>query len=103
MAVESQFDRDSFFAANDFGIIALYKRNSKNHPVLGILDRTYNAIDIGELEFSSTVPMFHLPTASLPDGATVGDTILIDDVLFTVRAIEPDGTGTTRLRLEGDE
>jgi hypothetical protein len=33
----------------------------------------------------------------------VGDTLYIDDDVYTIRNIENDGTGITRLRLEATE
>ena len=39
-------------------------------------------------------------TADLPDGAAARDAISIDSIAYTVRVIQPEGTGVTTLVLE---
>lgn len=103
MAVETAADRASMCAASDWGSAAIYKSANKRYPVQGIFDREYVGVNVSDVEFASTLPAFHFPTASLPCRATVGDTLYIDDDVYTIRNIENDGTGITRLRLEATE
>jgi hypothetical protein len=42
----------------------------------------------------------YLHYADLPDGAASGDAITIDGTAYTVRVIQPEGTGVTTLALE---
>ena len=90
-------------AASDWGVAAIYKSGGKRYPVQGIFDREYIGVNVSDVEFASTLPAFHFPTASLPCRAYVGDTLYIDDDVYTIRNIEDDGTGITRLRLEATE
>ncbi len=90
-------------AASDWGVAAIYKSDGKRYPVQGIFDREYIGVNVSDVEFASTLPAFHFPTASLPCRAYVGDTLYIDDDVYTIRNIENDGTGITRLRLEATE
>ncbi len=90
-------------AASDWGVAAIYKSGGKRYPVQGIFDREYIGVNVSDVEFASTLPAFHFPTASLPCRAYVGDTLYIDDDVYTIRNIENDGTGITRLRLEATE
>ncbi len=90
-------------AASDWGVAAIYKSGGKRYPVQGIFDREYIGVNVSDVEFASTLPAFHFPTASLPCRAYVGDTLYIDEDVYTIRNIENDGTGITRLRLEATE
>lgn len=90
-------------AASDWGVAAIYKSGGKRYPVQGIFDREYIGVNVSDVEFASTLPAFHFPTTSLPCRAYVGDTLYIDDDVYTIRNIENDGTGITRLRLEATE
>lgn len=90
-------------AASDWGVAAIYKSGGKRYPVQGIFDREYIGVNVADVEFASTLPAFHFPTASLPCRAYVGDTLYIDSDVYTIRNIENDGTGITRLRLEATE
>ena len=103
MAVETAADRASMCAASDWGVEAIYKKANTRYKVQGIFDREYIGVNVSDVEFASTLPAFHFPTASLPCSATVGDTLYIDDDVYTIRNIENDGTGITRLRLEATE
>ena len=45
-------------------------------------------------------PRFICTTADLPSGAAAGDAITVDGIAYTVRVIQPEGTGITTLVLE---
>lgn len=100
MPVESAADLAVFFSPSDFGVSATYLRATARHAVTGIFDREYVAADVAEVAFATTEPVFHLRSAHVPAGAVPGDRLVIDGASWTVRNIEPDGTGVTRLRLE---
>lgn len=103
MPVETAADRASMCAASDWGSAAIYKSANKRYPVQGIFDSDYQSVNVADVEFASTEPVFHFPTASLPCRAAIGDLIYIGEDIYTVRNIENDGTGITRLRLEATE
>ena len=48
----------------------------------------------------SAQPRFICATADLPNGAVAGDAITVDGTAYTVRVIQPEGTGVTTLVLE---
>ena len=90
-------------AASDWGSAAIYKSANKRYTVQGIFDREYIGVNVSDVEFASTLPAFHFPTASLPCRAAFGDTLYIGEDVSTIRNMENDGTGITRLRLEATE
>lgn len=67
-------------------------------PVRGIFDSSYVA-EGGGMGMSSTVPVFMLPTASIPANP-VGLLLVVGGVTYAVAVPEPDGTGVTVLILE---
>ena len=50
----------------------------------------------------SAQPGFICATADLPSGAASGDAITVDSTTYTVRVMQPKGTGVTALVLEKD-
>jgi hypothetical protein len=100
MGVETAADRATMLAVSDFGTVAIYKSKGKRYPISGIFDREYLGVDVAEAEFASSEPVFHIQTTDLPCRWAFGDTLEIDCVAFTVRNVENDGTGMTKLRLE---
>lgn len=100
MAVETAADRAVMLSVDDFGTLAVYRRSGVNYSVAGIFDNAYIPVDIGEVEYTSTVPEFTVRTADLPNGATAGDLLTVNGTQYTVVNVEPDGTGVTRLRLK---
>lgn len=100
MAVETDADRLSMFGANDFGVVAHYFSGTKRYSLNGIFDKEYQGVQTADVEFASSLPVFYFPSSQLPCRWAYGDTLVIDDDTYTVRNVEPDGTGVTRLRLE---
>jgi len=103
MAVETAADRaamldiDQGFAEtathiNEFGV---------SSTVNGIFDNTHSSVNIGigEVDFSESSPSFVGQTADFTD-IRYGDRLEIDDVVWIIREIMPDGTGFTELTLE---
>lgn len=91
MAVETDADRAAYLA--DFGVTAIYGGSS----FTVIYDRPY--VDTGDM--AGYAPEAMARTADVTSaGVEVGEAITIDGTAFTVRRIEPDGTGMTVLGLE---
>jgi hypothetical protein len=90
VSVESAADRAAMLA--DFGVVATW---SGVGQVTGIFDAAY--IDpLGQFEGSA--PVFHAASADL-EGIEQGDTLTVDDVVYTVVEVQPDGTGMVLVRL----
>ena len=100
MAVETAADRAIFFSINDFGVAATYRRGATDSTVNGIFDNEFVQVDVAEVPYDSTEPVFYCRTADLPAGYTVGDRLTVDGVFYTIREFQPDGTGVHKLRLE---
>lgn len=100
MTVETAADRLAFLA--DFGTTATYTKASGGaSSVKGIFDNEFYAADTGAgVAFVSAQPRFMVRSADMPTGADYGDGIAIDGISYTVRTIQPDGTGMTTLLLE---
>lgn len=92
---------DAFFRLNGHGVAATYTRAGVAKQITGIFDRDYFAADMGgRVAVSSSQPRFTCASAALPSGAGNGDTLAINGTTYTVRVVEPDGTGVTQLVLE---
>ena len=73
------------------------------NTVNGIFDNEYFEVDpLSGVGVVSAQPRFVCTTADLPSGATSGDAITIDGTAYTVRVIQPEGTGVTTVVLEKD-
>ena len=95
MTFESSFDRASMFSPSDWGRKAVYKNKGKRFTINGIFDSNYQLVDVAEVGFSSSTPIFTIPTAALPCKPVVGDLLFIDCDQYTVRNFKADGTGVT--------
>ncbi len=68
-----------------------------------IFDNEFFEIDpLSGVGVVSAQPRFICATADLPSGAAAGDAITVDSTAYTVRVIQPEGTGVTTLVLEKD-
>jgi len=100
MPVETDIERAIFFEADDFGITATLTIDGQESQVTGIFDDDYEDVDVGgAVPFAASAPTFHARTADMV-GVEEGDTLAIDDDVYTVRVVMNDGTGLTMLRLE---
>lgn len=100
MAVETAADRAVFFDVDDFGVAATYRRGVTDSTVNGIFDNEFVQVEVAEVPYDSTEPVFYCQTADLPSGYTVGDRLTVNSVYYTIREFQPDGTGVSKLRLE---
>jgi hypothetical protein len=83
----------AFFA--DFGQTATVGGAS----VSAIFDSGYALGSVGPIGMASSQPMLTLATANVPANP-VGTAVVVGAVSYTIGALEPDGTGISRLMLE---
>lgn len=67
--------------------------------VKGILSRPFQLAGLAGAGSASSDPVFTLPTDDVPDDP-VGQQIAIGDDTYTIQAVQPDGSGVSRLMLE---
>ncbi len=92
MAVETDADRLEFLDIDEFGVTANYDGGT---TIQGIYDDEYYE----SLDVESSDPVFHCRTSDVSD-AVHGKTLVVNATNYTVKGVEPDGTGFTLLRLE---
>jgi hypothetical protein len=80
----------------DFGVDALLAGAS----VRVIFDDAYLQASVGPIGMASSQPVVVIATASVP-AEPVGLLLVVGAKSYQVAAHEPDGTGTSRLLLEG--
>lgn len=68
-------------------------------PVYGILENQFVPIDFGGQEIESNYPVLTIRTSDA-SGVSHGTAVVANGVNYTVRSIQPDGTGMTELVLE---
>ena len=66
---------------------------------LGILTEFYNPIELGFSDITGTQPLFICKTIDVAAAAD-GSIIILGGETYTVREVQPDNTGITRLRVE---
>jgi len=93
MSVETAADRSALL--NDYGTTVTKADTS---TFTGIFDNDFLAVDLDESEVESTEPTLLARTADV-SGLAHGDTLTISAVSYTVRGIQPDGTGMTQIML----
>jgi len=93
MSVETAADRTAMLA--DYGS-TVTKADASTFT--GIFDNDFLAVDLDESEVESTEPTLLARTADV-SGLTHGDSLTISAVSYTVRGIQPDGTGMTQIML----
>lgn len=87
-------DLTPFFQTSEFATAATWSVGPAT--VNGIFDREY----VRQLEvLDAARPAFTCPEAAVPTVAQ-GQTLTIDAVVYTITAVEPDGTGLVVLFLE---
>jgi hypothetical protein len=86
---------DDFFKLVEFATVATLP-GGVNINV--IFDRAHTAVDGGMYEIGSSIPLF---IAKSSDVATLsqGAQVIINDVSYSVRDLQPDGTGITEVYL----
>jgi len=94
MTVETDSDRAEML--EDFGITATI--NATHDSVVGIFDKNFQSFD-NDLTLSGTTPMILCRSIDVSDLIN-GDTLRINNITYTVRDTEPDGTGMTQVILK---
>ena len=102
MAIEGATERAVFFDTDDFATASSYTPSGGSaSTVNGIFDNEFFEVDpLSGVGVVSAQPRFICTTADLPSGAAAGDAITVDGTAYTVRVIQPEGTGVTTLVLE---
>ena len=93
MSVETAADRTAMLA--DYGSTVTKTDAS---TFVAIFDNDFLAVDVDESEVESSEPTLLARTADVLSLAH-GDTLTISAVSYTVRGIQPDGTGMTQIML----
>ena len=93
MSVETAADRTALLA--DYGSTVTKADAS---TFVAIFDNDFLAVDLDESEVESTEPTLLARTADV-SGLAHGDSLTISAVSYTVRGIQPDGTGMTQIML----
>ncbi|MBP7001715.1 hypothetical protein [Amaricoccus sp.] len=102
--IEDADDFAVFFDPDGFGSLGSYAlaAGSPAVEVGGIFTAAHAvAAPLGDWPgVSTSTPVFTCRAAMLPAGAGDGDTLTLGATAWTVRSIQPDGTGLARLILE---
>jgi len=93
MSVETAANRTALLA--DYGTTVTKADAS---TFVAIFDNDFLAVDVDESEVESTEPTLLARTADV-SGLAHGDSLTISAVSYTVRGIQPDGTGMTQIML----
>lgn len=91
---------------DDFGEVVSWNNGSEVRNVRGIFDNEYSRVDVLESGVESRGPEIAIASADIV-GVAQGQTITVDNgdgttTAYNVMAVEPDGTGITRLLLSKD-
>lgn len=89
-------DLSVFFNADTQGFV---QATLAGVAVTGIFDAAYQLGDVGGNGMATVAPVFTLATSAVPANS-VGQTLVVNAVNYTVAAHEPDGTGVSLLLLE---
>jgi hypothetical protein len=96
--IDFSADLDIFLA--DFGEAITYTpQGGQVKTITGIFDLSYAAATLGLGSAESSDPAATCKSSDL-SGARHGDTMAIRGVTYAIKAIEPDGTGFTIVRLK---
>jgi len=103
MAVESADDLAVFFDADDFGTAASFTPSGGSASTVNGIFRNvfFEAEAGGNVGVAMQDPIFICRTADV-SGVAEGDALTVSGTAYTIRVVEPDGTGVTRLMLEKD-
>jgi hypothetical protein len=102
MAVETATELEVFFSADDFGVTATYTPlGGSASNVKGIFDNEFFEAAVGEVGVAIQQPRFVCRSSDIST-AVEGDALTVNSVAYTIRVVQPDGTGVTTLVLEED-
>lgn len=94
-------DLDADFRAamgdTDLGVAATWSGSAT--PVRVIFDHAHEEVNLGSLGVSSRRPRATAIAADLP-GVAVGQTLTVAGTVYTIRDVQPDGSGGVVLELQ---
>ncbi len=102
MSVESATDLAGFFDTDYHAVAAVDKSGGVGggSTVNGIFDNEFvGVLDGGDVTVESATPIFTCQASDIATPAH-GDTVTISAAIYTVRGVQPDGTGVLVLILE---
>lgn len=102
MPVESAADRAVFVNPDEFGAVVTWPVTGGGTVDIAVLSQA-GTILLGTLDgpdVQTSEATLVVVEASLPAGATQGQIITFGGTDFSVRSIEPDGTGFALVRME---
>jgi len=88
-------DLTAFLSTSEFAVDVVIGATTYQ----GILDKDFIAVTAGEASVESVGPAVHMRDVDV-SGVAHGTSITVGGTAYTVRGIEPDGTGMTTLILE---
>ncbi|MCU0806310.1 MAG: hypothetical protein MUF79_14665 [Burkholderiales bacterium] len=92
-------DFDAFFDTNDFAVAAKWTVGVNEYDVIGLFDSPYARGTVSLPGFESARTTFTGVAADFT-GVAHGQTLTVLGTGFTIRGVEPDGTGVVRLVLQ---
>lgn len=100
--IESADDLSILFDPADFGSPVTYRPAGGGvFEIVGIFTAAHTVAAGGDFPGVSTLsPVLTLSDSALPVGATQGDQLTVKGADYSVRDIQPDGTGLSRIVLE---
>jgi len=87
---------------DDFAVASTYTLAAGGNSTINVIfDNEFIETDLQSgVEIATQNPNCQCRSSDLPGGAKAGDSITINSINYTVRIIQPDGTGITTMMLE---
>lgn len=94
-------DFSLFYDSDDFAVSAYWTPSGETYrvEVKGIFTNEFIENEFSHIGVESSQPMFECALSSLSSVAH-GDSLLIDSTTYTIRGVQPDGSGAVTLVLE---
>jgi len=100
MAIETDTDLAEFYSTDVSGTAGTYTASGASAVTInGIFGNIYFDISGGETTIEGKRATFNCMTSDV-SAAAHGDTLAVSGTTYTVRGVQPDGTGSTTLILE---
>jgi len=92
-------DLAGFFDVNDFATVGQWVNGTSTASVVGLFDSPYARAALSIPGFESARTTFIGVEADFP-GVAHGQTLAVLGTSYTIRGVEPDGSGVVRLILQ---
>ena len=100
MAIETDADLAELFSTDEHGTAGTFTPDGGSaSTVNGIFGNVYFDIPAGETGIEGKQSSFMCRSSDITDAAH-GDSLVVSGTTYTVRGVQPDGTGVTTLILE---